>query len=132
MGYLLYLMFRCDFDVMESLENLWEVNTAEVKIQRDECERWKRKQTFTAANAERTGRLRPHTHRGQCELCSRFDEGCREWQQEPVDADEARRGTAATVIPRIACAAQSRSDGARFLRRPWPCREGADSRCSKE
>ena len=66
MGHLLYLMFRCDFDVMESLEsleNLWEVNTAEIKIQRDECERWKRKQTFTAANAERTGRLRPHTHR---------------------------------------------------------------------
>ena len=27
MEYLLYLMFRCDFDVME---NLWEVNTAEM------------------------------------------------------------------------------------------------------
>ena len=28
MSHLLYLMFRCDFDTMESLENLWEVNTA--------------------------------------------------------------------------------------------------------
>ena len=31
MGHLLYLMFRCDFDVMESLKNLeefGEVNTA--------------------------------------------------------------------------------------------------------
>ena len=28
MGYLLYLMFRCDFDVMESLEELGELNTA--------------------------------------------------------------------------------------------------------
>jgi len=30
MSHLLYLMFRCDFDVMESLENSWEVNTAVV------------------------------------------------------------------------------------------------------
>jgi len=28
MGYLLYLIFRCDFDVMESLEEFGEVNTA--------------------------------------------------------------------------------------------------------
>ena len=28
MGHLLYLMFRCDFDVMESLEELGELNTA--------------------------------------------------------------------------------------------------------
>ena len=28
MSHLLYLMFRCDFDVMESLEDLAEVNTA--------------------------------------------------------------------------------------------------------
>ena len=28
MGHLLYLIFRCDFDVMENLESLWEVNTA--------------------------------------------------------------------------------------------------------
>ena len=27
MGHLLYLMFRCDGDVMESLEILWELNT---------------------------------------------------------------------------------------------------------
>ena len=27
MCHLLYLMFRCDFDVMESLEFLWELNT---------------------------------------------------------------------------------------------------------
>ena len=27
MGYLLYLMFRCDFDVMESLEELGELKT---------------------------------------------------------------------------------------------------------
>jgi len=30
MGHLLYLMFRCDGDVMESLEILWELNTAMV------------------------------------------------------------------------------------------------------
>ena len=30
MNHLLYLMFRCDFDVMESLEEFGEVNTAEV------------------------------------------------------------------------------------------------------
>ena len=28
MGHLLYLMFRCDFDVMESLKEFGEVNTA--------------------------------------------------------------------------------------------------------
>ena len=28
MRHLLYLMFRYDFDVTESLKNLWEVNTA--------------------------------------------------------------------------------------------------------
>ena len=29
MGHLLYLMFRCDFDVMESLENLEEFGRSE-------------------------------------------------------------------------------------------------------
>ena len=33
MGHLLYLMFRCDFDVIESLEEFWEVNTASVQLQ---------------------------------------------------------------------------------------------------
>ena len=38
MGHLLYLMFRCDGDVMESLENLWELNTATVAIWEKKCE----------------------------------------------------------------------------------------------
>ena len=32
MGHLLYLMFRCDFDVMESLENLEEWEGSEYSL----------------------------------------------------------------------------------------------------
>ena len=33
MGHLLYLMFRCDFDMIESLKEFGEVNTAQEKKQ---------------------------------------------------------------------------------------------------
>ena len=34
MGHLLYLMFRCDGDVMERLKFLWDLNTAHKRIPR--------------------------------------------------------------------------------------------------
>ena len=34
MGHLLYLMFRCDGDVMENLEFLWDLNTPQVSFER--------------------------------------------------------------------------------------------------
>ena len=37
MCYLLYLMFRCDFDVMENLKGSWDLNTPLVKILQGDC-----------------------------------------------------------------------------------------------